>query len=394
MASDTIRESLGARAEDERVPGHVDETNAEGFTLQTAGGVFDAAFDLYKRHFSTLALIVACVFIPTQVFLHAASNMWLRPLAVQINGANPDPFVVLQVSMLAFFIGVPQVGFPGYFSLLTSFMASGPVAVAVANILVGRPLSVGTAYRRAVPVFWRLFWMWNLLFVLFLLVFVVVFIGLFLGLMVIILSLTAAGLNANAIGAQELGVGFLILMIIIPYLTSCALGAVLFAFAPPLIGLENLTVIGAVERNGSLVSRKLFWRVCLAVTLLPIVTFGLQMLILGSASSVIEAVKWPAWAEFVANTGLSSLISFFFQPYWMIFLTLLYFDCRVRREGLDVRYLADNLPELDTFLAPTRLDMQAATSPSPGFQSRPGSTGPSEPGPALPPSPTAEGTTG
>ena len=30
-------------------------------------------------------------------------------------------------------------------------MASGPVAVAVANILLGRPLNIAAAYRRALP---------------------------------------------------------------------------------------------------------------------------------------------------------------------------------------------------------------------------------------------------
>lgn len=51
----------------------------------------------------------------------------------------------------------------------------------------------------------------------------------------------------------------------------------------------------------------------------------------------------------------------------MIFITLLYFDLRVRKEGLDVRYLADNLPELDPFLGSnsgeTVLDPGAATPP-------------------------------
>jgi hypothetical protein len=350
MASDEILPDIvrAKRTAEERIPSTADENEIGGFTLQTVGGVYDSAFELYKRHFGTLALIVACVFIPTQVLLHAAGNLWLRPLLVQMNSDNPDPLAVMQVGLLGFLIGGPQYGVPGYLSLLTSCMASGPVAVAVANILVGRPLNIATAYKRAVPVFWRLFWTFNVMFVIYVLVFVLVLIAL-----VLLLGVTSAfSRQLIAVGGPELGAAFVLLMIIVPYLASSALGTGLFAFAPPLIALEQLTVLGAIERNSRMLSRRQFWRVCLAITLLPIVIFGLQYLILQSASSVVQALKWPTWAEFVVNTGLSSLINFFFQPYWMIFVTLLYFDCRVRSEGLDVRYMIDNLPELDPYLDP------------------------------------------
>ncbi len=353
MASDTIQETASVRKPVlQTVAGSGDFTETPGFSLQTVSGVFDTAFDLYKSHFSTLALIVACVFIPTQLILHAAGNLWLKPLMAQTNGANPDPLAVFQVIALGFLTGAPQFGLPGYLSLLTSFMASGPIAVAVANILAGRPLNVVTAYRRAVPIFWRLFGIWNLIFVLFFLTSVIVASILMVVLTLIGMAIVTLRLPGNLLGGPEVGVAIVVLMIAVPYCVSCAMASKLFVFAPPLIGLENLTVMGAVERNSRLVSRKHFWRVCLTVTLLPLVTFGLQMLILASAASVVEALKWPAWADFVVSIGLSSLISFFFQPYWMIFITLLYFDTRVRQEGLDVRYLADNLPELDPFLVP------------------------------------------
>jgi len=365
MASDTLQERAAVhRPEVQTIPGAEETGETPGFSLQTVGGLFDSAFDLYKSHFATLALIVACVFIPTQVILHAAGNLWLKPIMTQINSANPDPIVVLQVAGLGLLIGAPQFGVPGYLSLLTSFMASGPVAVAVANILVGRPLSVAAAYRRAVPVFWRLFGVWNLIVVLFVLTFIVVAIALMILLTLVAIALTQTliflKINPNIFGSPEMSVVIVILMIVLPYLTSCAFASKLFVFAPPLVGLENLTVLGAVERNSLLVSRKHFRRIFLTVTLLPIVTFSLQMLILASAASVVEALKWPAWADFVVSTGLSSLINFFFQPYWMIFITLLYFDTRVRQEGLDVRYLADNLPMLDAFLGPPGMAANAS----------------------------------
>jgi len=322
-----------------------------GFRLQTLGGVFDAAFELYKQNFTTIAFIVACVFIPTQVLLHAAGNLWMKPLMAHTNPDNPDFLSGFAIGCLGLLIGAPQYGVPGYLSLLTSFMASGPVAVAIANVLIGRPLSVAAAYQRAVPIFWRLIWTWTLFFLTYVLVLVLTLVVL-----VIVAGIAAStpGLQGLfAAGGAEVGIAIVIIMAIVPYVISCLVGTALFAFAPPLIALENLTVMGAVERNSRLVSKGVFWRTCLTISLLPILVFGLQYLMLLSASSVVEAFKWPSWAYFVVNTGLSSIVSFFFQPYWMVLITLMYFDCRVRREGLDVRFMTDNLASLDEYLDPS-----------------------------------------
>jgi hypothetical protein len=46
--------------------------------------VFDEAFDLYKQHFFLLALIVATLYIPTQIILHGLETQWLRPLLTRL----------------------------------------------------------------------------------------------------------------------------------------------------------------------------------------------------------------------------------------------------------------------------------------------------------------------
>lgn len=317
-----------------------DPATSPDFASQSLGGIFDTAFDLYKQHFATLALIVACVYIPTQVALHAAGNLWLRPLLPQFNSTQPDFLVFIKTFSLAFLIGVPQSGVPGYISLLTSFLSSGPLSFAVGNLLLRRSVDVPTAYRRALPMFGRLFCIWTLFFLLFFVIFWVVFTAFF-----FLLVLVAAALSGLGSGADsQIGVVFVIVMLIVPYFVSVLAGTMLFGFTPPLIALENQTIIGAISRNIRITSGKQFRRVALAFVMLPVVTFGLQIITLISAQSFVEALKWPSWAGFVLNTGLSSLIGFFFQPYWMVFVTALYFDCRIRKEGLDVRFLADNLP--------------------------------------------------
>ncbi|HLJ56441.1 MAG TPA: hypothetical protein VKT77_15490 [Chthonomonadaceae bacterium] len=349
MAAETFPETRAAprRAESiDAITGVAVEDSAPGLETYSFSGAFDAAFDLYKRHFGVLALIVAYVFIPTQVILYAAGNVWFKPLAAHYNVNSPDGGLMFQLFWIGSLLGSPGNGVPGYLSLMTSFMVSGPVSIAVGNILIGRPTRVSGAYRRATPVLRRLFLVWMLLGLV-----MVVTVFMTAGVLAFAIGLIAA-FGAMAVSTPEISTALAIGMVIVTYFVCSLVCAFFFAFSPPLIALENLTVLGSVERNFRLMRGRNFWRIVLSIALLPIVTFGLQVLTLISASAMVATLHWPPWTEFVINTGLSSLIAFFFQPYWMIFLTLLYFDARVRQEGLDLRYMADNLPELDPLLAP------------------------------------------
>src|SRR5579871_5031489 len=118
----------------------VEEKSLPLLLPQSLGKLFDAAFDLYKSHFAVLALIVALVFIPTQIALHAASNLWVTPLSHQIRSDSQDQDFALQlgVALLRMLIGSPENGVPGILTLLISFLISGPVSLAVADIVLGR----------------------------------------------------------------------------------------------------------------------------------------------------------------------------------------------------------------------------------------------------------------
>ncbi len=322
-------------------PGGVEPSSADDAvqaTLpQSLAGVFDATFELYRRHFLSLALIVAAVYLPIQILLQAAVSLWLRPLAQHANFNNDalpaDPASIFLIVIGFLFTGAPQYGFPGLVSLGALAIVSGPVAVAVSELYAGRKITLGAAYRGARRVFLRLLGGWFLV--------AMSFLGLgFLTLLLISVVISALTVAIAGQLPQIVATLFLIIVVSLPYLVGCAVTALYFLFLTPLATLEDLPLSAIPARNRQLVGQRRFLRSWGAATFLPVVTFGLQMLMAISVNAVLDVFSLPTVVHFLLATAFSCVIAFFFQPYWMIFLPLLYFDYRVRREGYDIRLLA------------------------------------------------------
>jgi hypothetical protein len=127
---------------------------------------------------------------------------------------------------------------------------------------------------------------------------------------------------------------------ILPYLFWCGIIARSFLFLTPLAVLEGLPVTYVPYRNYQLIGKKRFWRSWAATAALPILWLGFLAILNFSVSSALEALHLPSILDFIAVSALGSAIHLFLAPYWIIFLTLLYYDYRVRREGFDVRVLS------------------------------------------------------
>jgi hypothetical protein len=308
---------------------------------QTLGGVFDEAFDLYKRHFATLALIVAVAYLPTQLALHGLVETWLRPILVRTEwtqGAPADLGAVFTAFFGCFLTGIPQAGIPGLFSVAALILVSGPITVAISDIYLGRQTSLRSAYRGVQRYFLRLLGGWSLVALAFIGIALISFFSL-----AMILGLLATALSGIGL-PDAVGMIFFLLMLLVPYLIACAFVAHSYIFLTPLVVLEGSTVSSTPSRNAQLVGKKRFRRTWAAVFFLPIVVFGLELLILSSFQSVLETAHLPESLQFLAEMAAATAISFFLLPYLIIFPTLLYYDYRVRREGFDVRLLFSSLP--------------------------------------------------
>lgn len=315
---------------------------ANMLTPQSVTALFDEAFELYRAHFSLFALTVACIYLPSLVALAGLHDLFLLPLErelAHLDGSKPDPGTLLLYMAGATLTGVPGRGFPGLIEFGALFLASAPLTVAVSETLVGNRIRVVDAYRRAAPTLLRVLGGWILVFLAWVAVLFCVLIA----------TLTIVGPFATLLTSARLemigGAIVLASMTVVPYLAVCALTARLFLFTTQLVVLEKLPVSRVSDRNRQLVGSVRFRRTFVAVIFLLPVTLGLRGLILLSLTSTLGALSLPAFAEFLLSSLFTGAVSFLFMPYWIIFVTLLYYDYRVRREGFDMRLLAGRLTE-------------------------------------------------
>ena len=307
-------------------------------TARPITALFDQAFDLYRRHFVRLAMILAVGFVPLQIVLHAIVNLYLRPWSASIEGLNNDDQVTqgLFVVLGYFFTGYPQYGVPGIISLLALLILSAPVAVGVASALHGEPVSVRLAYGRLRRVFFRLVGIW--------LAAITASIGIILvSGFIVIMGLGLLLIMVAEIMPEIVVTVYIVGVIAIPYALIAAFIARTFLLASPLIILEGRTVGEVPTRMGQLIQGRKFWKVWAATLGFPLIVLGLRFFVIGGMEATLQAAALPPTLNFVTETLLSTLIYFFFEPFWMIFLTLLYFDGRVRRDGYDIYCMAEAL---------------------------------------------------
>lgn len=306
---------------------------------QTLAGVFDEAFDLYKRHFPLLAMIVAVGLIPTEILRNIIVAVWLHPLDAHLSGvssANPDSIVLLRLGQ--FFFGEPRSGFAGILALIVLVLLSAPISIAVSDIYFGRETTVRDCYRRSRPYIVSMMWGYCQV--------LLISIGvLFVGLTVVtMIAAVVAGVIAGAGGPEIAFVVFLGLMLL-PYFFCCGIIARSFLFVTPLTVLEGLPASFVPYRNNQLVGKKRFRRSWAATAAVPILWISFQAILNSSVMSALEVLHLPSIANFIAVSALGTAVHFFMAPYWTIFVTLLYYDYRVRREGFDVRVLSLTNPE-------------------------------------------------
>ena len=306
---------------------------------QTLAGVFDEAFDLYKRHFALLAMIVAVGVIPTEILRNIIVAVWLHPLDAHLSGvanANSDSLVLLRGGQ--FFFGEPRSSWPGILAMLVLVFLSAPISIAVSDLYFGRNATVRDCYRRSRSYILPMFWGYCQV--------ALISIGvLFVGLIVIsLIAGLVAMIFVKADVPEIMGIFFFVLLLL-PYGFCCAIFARSFLFVTPLTVLEGLPASYVPYRNNQLVGKMRFWRSWAAAAGLPIMLVCFLAIFNISIDSLLDVLHLPSIVYFIAVSAKGTAIYFFLAPYWTIFLTLLYYDYRVRREGFDVRLLSLATPE-------------------------------------------------
>ncbi len=310
------------------------------------GDVFDEAFDLYKRNFALFAGIVAVMSIPMQMLIQGVNTaLGVDRLAASIGSGSEtaDPSAVLSAAF-----GIMALSFvQSVVFMFVHVIQSGALTVAVSERYLGRAVTLGAAYRQA----WRrivpLLFTWVLVALVIgvvatALVFVAVMVGaLFAGLMALA---GPAGEVAGAVTAIVAGV--------VAALVAAAAFVLLGIFTTQIVMLEGVGYGRAIERNWALVRRRIP-RLSFAIVLLWVVQLCLYFALSQSVAGILQLVVYPVLqvaptVETLASTALSAVLWMLLEPFWLVSVTLMYYDQRVRREGFDLTVLEQNVRDMSS----------------------------------------------
>ena len=263
--------------------------------------IVDDAFDMYREKFALFCGIAACVAVPIGAFTVFYTASGLSKVAA---ASKSDPFAALGFLGPLFFVTIPA-------AIAAHVLQTGATSAAVEAQLNGQTITFSDAYRRTFTRLWPL-----------------------LGAMLMTALLVIVGGCAAGIGA----------IFAIIYLN----------FVGQVVVLENRGVWDAIRRSKQLADTsmgKVFGLLVLMGFLSLILSWGIQ----GIVELVFDLV--PTGGSQTAQTvqksilsqSATSLVGVFLAPVGFIASTLLYYDLRVRREGLDISVAAQ---ETGVVLAP------------------------------------------
>jgi hypothetical protein len=254
------------------------------------GEILDVAIKITFRHARTLAVVVLVVVAPAQI-LSAAVSVSQPDAFLDVEGSSvpSDEDVATTIGSVAVIIVL---------ALLSSTLATGACFKAIVDAYLGRTPSWRSSLAFAARRLHSLIW--------------ISFLTYFLGAVALV-------------GLIVLGVWLF----------------VSWTVAVPAMLTEDVRGLKAMRRSFRLV-RGMWWRT-LAIFLLGFVLAGvLSSIIQGIVASVSFAADSTA-AEFVLTSIGGILGALVSTPFSAAFITVLYVDLRVRKEGFDLQLLAERL---------------------------------------------------
>jgi hypothetical protein len=312
------------------------------------GDILDAMFRLYRSKFFTFIGIVALLQVPMAIMYLAATMIFgdqmivdMISLVEEIGSFDPqtDSFGMLPLgNIMAFY--VVSFAIAMFDGLIVQQLIRGALVYATSQQYLGTPISMLGAYDFGIGR------MLVLIVAAFLVAVVTFFLALIpFGLVLGFFFILASAMEGGGEGGVFLGlmlVGLLIAAVIVMVCVLLAISA-LFLFVPQAVILEGYDPLGALRRSWQLVISS-FWRVLGTMLILYLMLYILSLIPSAMASGAIGLVFSDPFGDFAIRQALSSLVTYGAQilllPIQFITFTLLYYDLRVRKEGLDLQVQA------------------------------------------------------
>ncbi len=311
-----------------------------------AGDLIDRAVRLYRRHLFTLMRIAA----PPVVVTAIGWVLWTISTRKIIN--TPDVGGLVFYSFLIFAALILVIG--GHiFSLIVMGGASRNL---VTHLLWNEPVLARTTYAAVRSRFWSLLGASIVVGLWLFISFLVATFGAYLILTFLTIFLV--------FGGQWAPVWFVVIVGLIGGLAATAVFLWLFffmagkvAYVPQVLLVEGKKVFESVGRSFSLARGNV--RRLMAMTLFIVfVTYSALMILvipLGwygylNGIDLWNAAQWPVWYA-IAYSVLEPLSAIMLAPVWMLGMSLMYVDERVRHEGYDIELMASQklppMPQLN-----------------------------------------------
>jgi hypothetical protein len=311
-----------------------------------AGDLIDRAVRLYRRH---LFVLIRTAAPPVIIGSAGWIVFWLSFRRVFLTGETGEMAFYLVLSVVAL-----VVMFGGY--LFTLVVMGGATRTLVAHLLRNDPVTARATYSAVRARFWGL-----------------------VGASLAVLVWITVSVIAAFVGWEILATILIFLLVFLSevtfYIVSVIVGVIGFtiatvgalwvfffivgrvAYVPQVMLVEGKGVFDSFSRSFSLARGNV--RRLMAMTLFTtFATYSALMVLLvplgwyGYLSGIhpIDSTQWPAWYAITYNV-LAPLSSILLTPVWMLGLSLLYVDERVRHEGYDIELMAarqlGELPQTD-----------------------------------------------
>lgn len=288
------------------------------------GQILDRSIRLYRNNFATFTGIVAMMLVPVTLIQFVASLLYL-PALMEMNTTSPSsPEYSFAPFLMSFGASMLYVLL---YLVLVQGLAMPALTRAVADSYFGEKVGIFEAYGQITSVWLR------------------VILAILLGVLIIIaLSI----LSFTCIGA-----GILIYF-----------GYVIYQLMIPILVLEKRDVGGALRRAWDLTRRRFWW-----VLGFMIILYIFAAVVINGPAAVVNFFATTLFADVLSvedptmaltlqtalQTLTSLLFSMIFLPLQMTAVILMYFDLRVRTEGLDLAVTATQgeaaTPPVDEIMA-------------------------------------------
>jgi hypothetical protein len=297
----------------------------------TLGELLDRSFGLYRRHFF---LFVGLMAVPSVFALLFGVFGQILPEVFKAQvGPVPDP----NPATMALLFGLGALGFVVLmFAYWIAYMVTlGATTVAVSELYVGRTATIASAYGQVREHVGRL--------LLLALLVALRLLGIFAALMVAVI---AFGLVAVVVLGENRALGVaLVMLATFAAMLFCGLFSLRYALSVPALVLEHAKASESIRRS-VLLTRGNFWRTAVLMIFALIITYAAMALFQGPflvagamAATGSSAALWLNVAGAVTGAVGGAICG----PLMVIALALLYYDLRIRKEGLDLQIMMDNL---------------------------------------------------